>query len=384
MNFDGIKELSLYNFRSYRFLEFPISSRFVIFTGENGAGKTNILEAISLFSSTRGLRKAVIDELLFNDCSSLSRWNINARVSVGANDIYLSTFISNAKRSGTIDGATISSLAKFEEIIWILWITPQVDQIFLAQNPIKRKFFDHLVSGINSNHRFRLNYISKLQKERLHILQHNPDRLWLNSIENQLSDLYITIYDERTKFINTISGVMHEYYDNPLTPIISCTGNFEDAITGLNEEDIKNTILEKLSQTRTEDCFKSTTSFGPHKTNWVTTKTNHISAENSSSGEQKSMLIILILSALRMYQTVKSGVPLLLLDDFMVHLDENKRTIFAKELQKLTAQVFLTGTDQSFFACFSPCAQFVKIKDSMIESTVFENKFLVSPNIATN
>ena len=366
VEFDGISALSLYNFRSYRFLELPISSQFVIFTGSNGAGKTNILEAISLFSSTKGLRKASTDELLFNECSSLARWNVNAKISIGANDVYVSTFVNNAKRSGTIDGTPITSLSKFEDIVWILWITPQVDQIFLSQTPIKRKFFDHLVSGMNPSHRVRLNYVTKLQKERLHILQHNPNKLWLDSIETQLADLYILIHEERMKFINSITEIITLYYGGILHPIINCTGSFENSINEQDEENVKDLILEKLQQSRSEDCLKNSTSYGPHKANWTVEKPNHISAENSSSGEQKSMLIVLILSSLRMFTTIKSGIPILLLDDFMVHLDENKRRLFACELQKLSAQVFLTGTDHSFFAGFEKTGQFIKIRESIV------------------
>lgn len=363
MDFDGIENISLYNFRSYRFLELPISSEFVVLTGENGAGKTNILEAISLFSSARGIRKAQLNELIHCGCSALSRWQISAKIRHGSNETYFSSSLSNGKRIGYIDETQVSSLRGFEDIMWLLWITPQVSEIFWGQSQIKRKFFDHLVTGISPHHYFRLKHVSKLQKERLHILQHNPHKTWLSTIESKLAALYVSIYEERIKFINLLQDTIQTHYPEILSPNVNCSGDFENSV--LNAEYMGDVISERLEASRRLDTEKASTSYGVHKTNWNVLKNNQIDIENSSSGEQKLMLIILILSALRIYRENRTGVPILLLDDIMVHLDQARRQFLCSELQKLNTQVFLTGTDDSFFTPLRKNAQFIKVQNSI-------------------
>lgn len=366
MSFNGLTNLSLYNFRSYRFLDLPISSNFVVLYGDNGAGKTNILEAISMFSATRGLRKASLSELRFNSCNLLSKWSVDADVCLNNSITSLSTCVANDARVCKIDGSIMQSLTKFEEILWLLWITPQIDRILCEQSQIKRKFFDHLVEGIDPHHKFRIRHVSKLLKERMHILQNRHDKIWLESIENKIAELYIKINEKRRKFIELVNGIFTTCYTHLLFPHIDLEGDFEQAICGeceFNEQkDITKILLES---SRADDRLRETTLYGVHRTNWYVGKNKDISADNCSSGEQKSMLILLILASLKVYESYRNGIPILLLDDLMVHLDDTKRYMFCEELKKLKTQVFLTGTDKAFFLGLQDNAQMINVKNSI-------------------
>ena len=147
--------------------------KYVTLVGENGAGKTNILEAISLLSSTKGLRKASLSDLKHSGC--IGEWRVSAELSTNGYVSTLETYSLSGKRSGAIDGSHIKSLREFEKNLWFLWITPQMNDLLIGQSQIKRGFFDHLVTGIDAHHHFRLQYLKKLQKERLHILQNRAE-----------------------------------------------------------------------------------------------------------------------------------------------------------------------------------------------------------------
>lgn len=363
--FDGINRLSLQNFRSYRFLDLPIASQFVVLTGENGAGKTNILEAISLLSSTSGLRKAGLKDILFNGASSFAGWRIRADIVHRGDEVSLETYWNRDKRYGRIDSAPVTSLKRFEELVWLLWITPHIDSVLSEQPHIKRKFFDHLVSGLYPGHYTNLKQVGKLQKERLHILMNNPNKNWIAVIEKQLLPLYISIYNARKRFLELLNDELHTHYSDMLKPNISCDGSLERSLTDLDDTEFEHIILSAMESCRNDDSIKGVTNYSVLRTNWMVYKNDQLSVEHCSSGEQKSMLIVLIFAVLRIYQRTRSGIPILLLDDFMVHLDNNKRSLFIRELEKISAQVFLTGTDNSFFEGFQNNAQFINVRNSI-------------------
>lgn len=363
----GVVRLNCRNFRSYRTLSLPFSEPFVVFVGENGAGKTNILEAISLFSSGRGLRKAPISDL--NNLSSLTNsWNLDLEVKINGYSNFLSTNAHNGRRVAKIDGANISSLSKFEDLLWLLWVIPSMDGLFIGDNQTRRKFFDHLVSGFDKEHKKHLKIITNLQKERLHIIAFRKDESWLKVVEEKIADETITVTKKRLNFINIIRQTFDDYPSKFLRCRLDITGEIEDIFINNNEENAKNFLVEKLKQNRFLDSERQTTQLSVQKTFWrVIHERSDIEAANCSTGEQKAFMISLILATTRIYKNCRNGTPVLLLDDLMMHLDKTNRRYLIEELFDIGVQSLFTGTDDYLFKDIQHSVQLFHVKNSICQ-----------------
>ncbi|MDR0580824.1 MAG: AAA family ATPase [Holosporaceae bacterium] len=353
------------NFRSYGTLALNFSSKFIIFYGENGAGKTNILEAISLFSSDRGLRKAPIVDL--NSIKALPfSWNLELVLERNRCKTFLSTNAQNGRRCAKIDSALVDSLAKFEEIIWVLWLTPSMNNIFAGPVADRRSFFDHLVSGYDKKHKYALKTLSKLQKERLHVIFHRKDEVWLDILEKGIAEENIKIIKSRLEFIKTLNETFENYPSDFLRPRVSMKGIVEGIYETFSEEDALLEIANALKCDRFMDSEKQTTTVGCQKTFWQAEHPKtFLAAEKCSTGEQKAFLISLVLAAVRIYQKIRSGIPVLLLDDLMVHFDNISRKTLGTELLAMNVQTFFTGTDKGLFEELSEAAQIYLVKKSI-------------------
>ncbi|MDR1561149.1 MAG: AAA family ATPase [Holosporaceae bacterium] len=360
-----ILKLSCRNFRSYHSLFSNFSSKFVVFYGENGAGKTNILEAISLFSSGRGLRKAPIADLNCLTSPPLS-WNLELVLNNNQYKTFLSTNVQNGRRIAKIDNSQINSLLKFDEFLWMLWIIPNMTNIFISHQTDRRNFFDHLVSGYDKKHKLRIKKLNILQKERLHVIFFRKDENWLKVLEEKIALESMQVTKSRLEFIMLLHKTFDEYPSDFLRPKIKITGSLEEIHATNSEENAILEITDSLKNCRFEDSEKQTTSIGIHKTLWLA---NHpktgLEAENCSTGEQKAFLVSLILAVVRIYKNSRAGIPILLLDDLFVYLDEKRRQILTNELIAIGVQTFLTGTERNLFSGFSQIAQTFLIEKSI-------------------
>ncbi|MDR1551465.1 MAG: AAA family ATPase [Holosporaceae bacterium] len=361
----GVIQLNCKNFRSYGRLALDFSSKFVIFCGDNGAGKTNILEAISLFSPSKGLRKAPIHDLNLAQSIPLS-WNVELVIEKEGCRTFLSTCTGNGSRVAKIDSATIDSLGKFEELLWILWVIPSMNNIFIGPAADRRGFFDHMVIGYNRRHRSDLKTLAKLQKERLHVISYRKDEAWLNILEKKITEENIKITKTRLEFIKALEKTFENHPSDFLRPQIGISGTVEDFFRHYDEETAVLKILSALKADRFVDSEKQTTSIGCQKTIWTAEHPRRsFSAEKCSTGEQKAFLISLILASLRISRNTRSGIPVLLLDDLMQHLDRKRRKYLVEELVSMEVQTFLTGTELSLFEDLRCSAQVYKVDRSI-------------------
>ncbi|MBE6447107.1 MAG: hypothetical protein E7015_01290 [Alphaproteobacteria bacterium] len=353
------------NFRSYRTLGLGFSSRFVCFFGKNGAGKTNILEAISLFSSDRGLRKAAVADFS-NNKSPKDSWSLKLSLQNGNYKTFLSTSVNNGRRVASVDDSSLTSLSKLEDFLWPIWITPSMGTIFIGSKNDRRSFFDHLVSGFDRNYKERLRRISSLQKERLHVIFFRKDLNWLQVLENKLAEENIEIAKVRRNFLEMLKKTFDNYQSDFLRPNIKISGIIEDITQQNSEENAILEIMQALSNSRIDDSEKQTTKVSVNKSQWLAyhPKTS-FEAENCSTGEQKAFLISLILAVTRIYQQSKRGIPVLLLDDLMVHLDSIRRQTLTNELLDLNVQTFFTGTEIELFESINKEAQLYHVEQSI-------------------
>lgn len=361
----AILKLGCRNFRSYQALTLNFSSRFVVFYGKNGAGKTNILEAISLFSSDRGLRKASISDFVnFNTKSET--WNLELMSENGGYKTFLETGFMNGRRFGKIDGAASASLSALEEFIWLLWITPSMGTIFIGSKTDRRNFFDHLVSGCDKKYKNRLKKIQNLQRERLSVLSYRRDETWLNILENKIAEESVLVARARFEFLDQLKDVFENCSSNFLRPRVSVEGKIEGIAEVNSDEDAVLEIADLLKNFRNEDCEKQSTGISVHRSLWLAHhQKSQLEAENCSTGEQKAFLISLVLAVARIYQQSKRGVPVLLLDDLMMHLDKIRRKTLVDELSELNIQTFFTGTELYLFEDLKNTAQIFHVENSI-------------------
>ncbi len=361
----AILKLGCRNFRSYQALTLNFSSRFVVFYGKNGAGKTNILEAISLFSSDRGLRKASISDFAnFNTKSE--GWSLELMSGKDGYKTFLETGFGNGRRFGKIDGAVSASLAALEEFVWLLWIIPSMDTIFIGSKTDRRNFFDHLVSGYDKKYKNRLKKIQNLQRERLSVLAYRRDETWLDILEKKIAEESVFVAKSRFEFLNQLKEIFENCSSNFLRPQVSIEGKIENIVAINSDEDAVLEISDILKNSRNEDSEKQSTGVSVHRSLWLAHhQKSQLEAENCSTGEQKAFLISLVLAVARIYQQSKRGIPVLLLDDLMMHLDKIRRKTLIDELSELNIQTFFTGTELYLFEDLKDIAQIFHVENSI-------------------
>lgn len=360
-----VKRLVCRNFRSYRTLTLNFSADFVVFYGENGAGKTNILEALSLFSANRGLRKAPIADLNTIGTPPFS-WNLELTIEQNQYKTLLATSVSNGRRMARADDSPLPSLAKFEEILWLLWVVPSMDNIFISAQSDLRSFFDHLVSGYDFAHKTHLRELNNLQKERLHVIFYRRDESWLQILEKKIAERNVLITKSRLEFITLLHETFDKYPSDFLRPIVDISGDIETIYKTYSEEEAVLEIAARLKDRRYEDSEKQTTTVSTQKSSWIIKhRKTLLEVGNCSTGEQKAFLISLILAVVRIYKTRRVGTPVLLLDDLMMHLDNNRRRSLINELKRLHVQSFFTGTDLSLFSDVADVAQIYHVQNSI-------------------
>ena len=358
-----IQKLTLKNFRNHGILNLNLKNSSILIYGENGCGKTNILEAISLLSQGKGLRKASIENFLmqektFNDQHKV--WGINVDF-VGPNGKFnigtgLNKTSSKNSRIARVnsDYAPLNSLGK---ILNLSWITPQLCVLFLSSMSEKRRFIDRLTSSIDSLHLNRVYRYEKLLRQRNKILmKSNFDHTWLDTIEFQISELSIAITARRLDLIDELENLYKtELKNNSLTEYfpaadIVINGKIEGLLIEKPAAEVEDYIKAELKKSRYNyDLFIP----GPNNASIeIFNKKNKKNLDISSTGEQKLLLISIVLSHARMLHKKFNMAPILLLDDIIEHLDKEYRTALFLETSRHDAQSWFTSTSKDAFSEF--------------------------------
>ncbi len=367
----GICGLSLHQFRNYPTLDLQIGQSPVVFIGPNGAGKTNILEAISLFAPGRGLRSERVSEMschLHHQDHGLL-WAIHLLLN---DETSLSTGLEKTsqgleKRLYRVHGQTVKGQACFAEWLHILWLTPEVDRIFLDTPSVRRKFIDRLVYADDPLHAERVNRYEHVLRERMMVLRNQNDPQWLSALEEQLASLGVAIAVARHHLMQRLGE--GKRYLHPLFPKFesSMVGDIDSWVGQLPATEAETQLKEALRQHRFNDQESGTTKFGPHRSDWHVMHTmKNIAADQASTGEQKILLVATILSFIHAKVRHDPRLTILLLDDVIAHLDFRHRVVLFEEICALQSQpdlrghvqTWLTGTDAMLFESLVGQAQF--------------------------
>lgn len=371
-----LSRLVVTDFRSYARAELALDGRPIAFVGENGAGKTNLLEAVSLLSPGRGLRGAAYSEIARDD--GQGGWAVAATLETETGPVRIGTGLEpDAQKTNTrarlvrIDGQTASSSGVLAQHLRIVWLTPAMDRLFLEGASERRRFFDRLVMGFDPSHGTRVNAYERSLRERNRLLADDVgDTSWLGGIEEQMAEHGVAIAAARIETLARLRGALDAASDTHFPRAdIALDGELEAELANAAAVDVEENFRKRLAQMRGRDTAAGRTLDGPHRTDLaVRHVVKNREARLCSTGEQKALLIGIVLANARLL-AARGAPPLLLLDEIAAHLDEERRRALFEEILGLNLQAFMTGTDPVLFAGFGSRAQTFRIARGAVLQT---------------
>lgn len=375
MTVSRILRLSLTHFRNYRAASLHASCDLVVLVGPNGAGKTNCLEAISFLSPGRGLRRATLDDVA--DIQGDGSWAVSAEVEGEGGLATLGTGIdapnaegASSSRRARIDREPVSSAAAFGDHLRMVWLTPAMDGLFVGPASERRRFFDRLVLAIDKDHSSRVSALERSLRSRNRLLEdRNFDSHWCDAIERETAELAVAVAAQRSHTLQRLASALAERGATSTFPSarITLDGWMENALTNESATAVEDRYRDILRKSRTLDAAAGRTLNGPHLTDLhVIYAPKNMPAKDASTGEQKALLIGLILAHAGLVAEMTGITPLLLLDEIVAHLDPARRIALFDELAKLGAQVWMTGADPAAFADIQSIAEIYNVDGGQI------------------
>jgi DNA replication and repair protein RecF len=370
-----ITSLTLTNFRNYQSASVDgLNDRFVILTGPNGSGKTNCLEAVSLLSPGRGLRGASVADLQ-SQTHTGQTWSIFAKIHHKDDVTNLGVGRDPQKPDKKIIRSNqnpIKNQQDLGDILRTLWLTPQMDGLFLQASSERRRFFDRLVAAFDPSHSGRMTRYEKAMRERLNLLKDDrktPDTIWLDALENIMAETAIAIAASRIDILNQLqSHIDKQVWDHFPKSDLQLTGEIEQSVQNQSALMIEDKMKEKLRSMRAADGQTGRTNYGVHRTDLsVTYRDKNANASQCSTGEQKALLTGVILSHAMMVEARYAQAPLLLFDEMAAHFDTKRRDALLNILQNLNTQVWLSGQETSQFLGIEGQTQFLSIDQNKID-----------------
>jgi DNA replication and repair protein RecF len=371
----AVTQLRLSNFRSYASAEIAVSGRPVVLAGANGAGKTNLLEAISLLAPGRGLRGATLAELTRKGpASAEALWAVSATVQRGTESCDIGTGVSaaasGASRQVHLNGAPAQSSADLGELIQMAWLTPAMDRLFIESASGRRRFLDRLTLGFAPSHAKTSLRYEQAMRERARLLKFGPrDPAWLSALEEQMAEHGAAIALARSASVERLNRALAERRELGAFPSAQLALEGEaDALLAEQGSGAAPTFRERLERARVRDAESGRTGFGPHISDLLVRHTRKRAvARDCSTGEQKALLISIILAHARENSHIGGGLPpLLLLDEIVAHLDAVRRAALFEEILALGAQAWMTGTELSMFAPLHAHADIFEVAESRL------------------
>ena len=365
-----LRSIHLENFRSYKKINLKIeNNKFIVLTGKNGTGKTNLLEAISFLSPGKGFKNCRLDEVI-NTNTNLNQCSIFFVIENGneKNEIGIS-FANESTGNRTqcrkiiyLNGKKLKKKSDLPTLVSLIWLIPEMDIFFRTNSLFRRKFVDRCIFNLKPEYLDYLRIYEKNLKERNKILKDLSEKnffyiegkniekdLWLKKIEEILVNEGLKIFQERIKFSNDFNALSNNSMNFPKIQIF-LTGKIEKFLVSQDIDTVKKIYLQKLHKSRKIDSIKGSISYGPNKSDLkVIFLKKRLLAEKCSTGEQKIILISLIVQFCKLMNN-KKNFPILLLDEIVAHLDNKVRSSLFEELKTLKNQVWMSGTGISLFS----------------------------------
>ncbi|CDX22853.1 DNA replication and repair protein RecF [Mesorhizobium sp. ORS 3324] len=372
-----ISKLTLTNFRNYAGLSLDLDPGAVVLSGDNGAGKTNLLEAISLLTPGRGLRRAPYADVAREGGDG--GFAVHARIEGPGGLVEIGTGVSGGDGAGDggrrvrINGAPAKSAEDMLEWLRIVWLTPAMDGLFPGPAADRRRFLDRLVLAIDPGHGQRaLDYEKAMRGRNRLLTDGSRDSGWFDAIETQMAETGVAIAAARTELVRLLAAMIDRLPGSGPFPQadISLSGELESEIAIAPAVDVEERFRAALAGGRERDRAAGRTLDGPHRSDLVVRhRPKSMPAELCSTGEQKALLVGIVLSHARLTGEMSGLTPILLLDEIAAHLDSGRRAALFSILEELNCQAFMTGTDAALFASLAGRAQFLTVDHGSVGPT---------------
>jgi DNA replication and repair protein RecF len=378
----GVTRLVLTDFRNYRDARLSLGTEPVVLTGPNGAGKTNLLEAVSFLAPGRGLRGAKLSEIdrrqegegQMPSPGATRGWAVAAVIGTRRGPLRVGTGrdgTTGERRVVRIDGETVRGQAALAERLSVVWLTPPMDRLFLEGPGGRRRFLDRLVLGLDPAHGSRVAAYEQALRERSRLLRDGPaDPAWLAALEEVMAQQGVAIAAGRRDAVQRLDracAVSEGPFPRARLTLVGTVENWLEAMPALSAEA---EFASALAANRQGDAQTGGAMIGPHRSDLsVGLAEKGIAAEYASTGEQKALLISILLAHTRLQRAVRGEPPLLLLDEIAAHLDASRRAALFEALIRLDGQAWLTGTDEALFAPLRCRAQFLSVHDGNLTAT---------------
>ncbi len=364
-----IRRLVLSEFRSYASLELAIDSRTIVVTGENGSGKTNLIEAISMFAQGRGLRRADLAScarragpggfaIALDLATPLGPLRFGSGLDPASGD-------APAARRLRVDREPVASARVFADHLRLVWLTPAMDQLFNGSPGERRRFLDRLVLAVDAEHGARVAAMERALRQRNKVLEdgRGADPLWLDAIEREVAELAVAVAAARGETVARLVALIGAGGASAFPWAgVAITGEMEALCAGQTALEAEDRYRALLKASRARDAAAGRTLVGPQASDLVVTHgPKAIEAGLCSTGEQKALLVGLVLAHARLVAALSGLAPVILLDEIAAHLDAARRDALFGELRALPGQVWMTGADATAFAALTGRAQTLRV-----------------------
>ncbi len=378
----AVRRLTVTQFRCYERARVESDGRPVVLTGPNGAGKTNLLEALSFLAPGRGLRRAALADVGRRQAPAGTAWGIAAEIQTPAGTVSIGTGLDPAvlenggsRRLVRIDGRPADSQAALGSHVTLTWLTPQLDRLFLEGSGNRRRFLDRLVFNFHPDHAGHLTAYEQALRERARLLKDGrPDPAWLDALEDTMAADAVAIAAARREMVERLRAAesIAEFggaAGDDLFPRaeLALSGAVETWLGDDPALAVEDRFRARLKETRPVDAVAGGAADGPHRGDLLVRHAGKdLPASDCSTGEQKALLIGIVLANARLLAAERGAPPLLLLDEIAAHLDRRRRAALFEEIVALGAQAWLTGTDPELFAALGDRALHFTVEDGRI------------------
>jgi DNA replication and repair protein RecF len=370
----AVTRLVLTDFRSYASARLVADERPAVLTGPNGAGKTNLLEALSFLAPGRGMRRAKLAEIDRRGAEGAGgAWTVSATVATAKGAVQIGTGRDASSESGErrllrIEGAAAKSQAALAEHLSLVWLTPQMDRLFQEGSAPRRRFLDRLVYGFDPAHAARVGAYEQAMRERSRLLRDGPaDASWLAALEQRMAEHGVAVAAARREVTARLDAACREAQGPFPAARLRLTGEVEQWLETMPALAAEEELRGRLAASRRLDAESGVTTAGPHRGDLAVHHAGTgMAAAQCSTGEQKALLIAVLLAEARLLRELSGSAPLMLLDEVTAHLDGKRRAALFEEIAALGVQAWLTGTEQGLFAGLEGIAQFFGVADGTI------------------
>ena len=370
----AVRRLVLADFRCYAELRLEADARPVVLTGPNGAGKTNLLEALSFLAPGRGLRRARLEEIDRRGAGPGSRWAVAATLHTADGLLEIGTGRDpEAGEAGTrrlvrVDGKPARSQAELARHLAVLWLTPDMDRLFQDGSTGRRRFLDRMVYGLDPDHAGRVATYEHALRERARLLREPSwDEAWLGALEDRMAAEGVAIAAARRALVRRLDAALALAGGPFPRAAIALAGSVESWLAEGPALAAEEQLRARLAEARAHDAQAGGAADGPHRSDLaVHHGETGMPAAHCSTGEQKALLIALVLAHARLLAAEIGAAPLLLLDEVAAHLDRVRRLALYEEIKALSAQAWMTGTDAATFESLGPAAQHFRVVDGNV------------------